>query len=272
MQRLTTAEFIEKARLVHGDFFDYSVVRYLKASLKVEIGCPLHGVFLQRPNDHLTGNKCPVCKFDKIATLKRGNKEAFVFKAQLAHGDTYDYSHVDYVNATTKIHIQCKLHGTFYQTPDKHAALGGTGCPQCSKGTSRGERLVEQVLTSWGVGYEREKRFDGLIGSTSNSRLRYDFWIPSQETLIEFDGEQHVQPVRTKGRISMEEATRKYLACVVNDTKKNNYALARGYELIRIPARYSSPSLQNEMESQYLSHILQRHRQSDCQNQGDYVS
>ena len=57
-----TIEFIEKAKLVHGDYYDYSLVEYNKNSEKVEIICKYHGSFMQKPNTHIDSLAgCPVC-------------------------------------------------------------------------------------------------------------------------------------------------------------------------------------------------------------------
>ena len=52
-KRSTAEQFVAKARMVHGDRYDYSLVEYVSSQDKVEIICPDHGVFLQRPNDHI---------------------------------------------------------------------------------------------------------------------------------------------------------------------------------------------------------------------------
>ena len=52
MAKLTTEEFIAKAKAVHGDKYDYSQVEYVNNHTKVSIICPIHGVFRQRPLDH----------------------------------------------------------------------------------------------------------------------------------------------------------------------------------------------------------------------------
>lgn len=59
--RKTTAEFIESAREVHGDRYDYSEAVYTRAFGKVRIICPEHGVFEQTAHDHLGGSGCPKC-------------------------------------------------------------------------------------------------------------------------------------------------------------------------------------------------------------------
>lgn len=127
---MTTAEFIAKAKLKHGDRYDYSKTEYVNQITDVIIICKEHGEFLQRPNNHYMGAGCPACSGNK-----RCDTKGFIEKARKVHGDTYDYSLVDYKNNKTHVKIICKLHGVFEQAPDKH--LAGRGCPGCA--TSRTE-------------------------------------------------------------------------------------------------------------------------------------
>ena len=46
-------EFIEKAKLVHGDYYDYSLVDYKGTKDKISIICPNHGIFIQKINEAL---------------------------------------------------------------------------------------------------------------------------------------------------------------------------------------------------------------------------
>jgi len=233
MRKLTTEEFITKAKIVHGDNYDYSKTVYQKSSIKTVIVCSVHGEWQQRPNDHLMGCGCPQCKFDKIADLKRGCVNNFIERANEVHNNQYNYSNVVYKNAITKVSIICSDHGVFKQTPDKH--LGGTGCPKCSNGTSHGERLIQKILDSHGVWYEREKRFDGLCGATPNSRLRYDFYLPDHNLLIEYDGEHHFMSVNVKGRMTKSQAQNNHHRTILNDQKKDLYAATHNIRLLRVP-------------------------------------
>lgn len=61
MARLTTEEFIERARKLHGDEYDYSKVKYVNIETEVCIICNKHGEFWQTPNNHLRGQGCPNC-------------------------------------------------------------------------------------------------------------------------------------------------------------------------------------------------------------------
>lgn len=73
-----TEEFIIKAKKVHGDKYDYSQVTYVKNSLKVNIICKEHGVFMQTPQCHIKGSGCPICarhiKYTKVVCQNEANK------------------------------------------------------------------------------------------------------------------------------------------------------------------------------------------------------
>lgn len=62
LKKLTTEEFIRRAKEVHGDKYDYSKVEYINNKTKVCIICPIHGEFWQTPKEHLFGQGCPKCR------------------------------------------------------------------------------------------------------------------------------------------------------------------------------------------------------------------
>ena len=70
--RSNTADFIKKSTKIHGEQYDYSRVEYVNNRIPVEIICPIHGVFLQKPICHLIGHGCPNCGVDKKKGLIRG--------------------------------------------------------------------------------------------------------------------------------------------------------------------------------------------------------
>lgn len=76
-QEELTAEFIERARSVHGDRFDYSKFVYVTADTSGIIICPKHDEFPQSPNNHLRGSICPDCSLEekKSDTFKQKCKE-----------------------------------------------------------------------------------------------------------------------------------------------------------------------------------------------------
>jgi very-short-patch-repair endonuclease len=129
-RRSNTEEFIKKAKEVHGDTYDYSNVDYKHGRHDVVIECRLHGLFTQWPSSHLSGRGCPNCGIQKSSDSKRRSTEDFIKKAKEVHGDTYDYSKVDYKNADTKVSIICNTHGEFEQQAGSH--LRGSGCRLCA--------------------------------------------------------------------------------------------------------------------------------------------
>lgn len=122
--KLTTKEFIRSAKEIHGDKYDYSKTEYKNIKEKVLIICKEHGGFSQTPDCHLCGNGCPKCSGRNKTT------EEFIFELIKIHGDKYDYSEVNYVNAKTKVILICKEHGRFKTTPN--LLLSKRGCPKCA--------------------------------------------------------------------------------------------------------------------------------------------
>ena len=128
--------WIHRFQEVHGNTYDYSKVVYSGAKQKVEIICREHGVFPQTPDSHLRGAGCPKCQGNKQKDTKQCAED---FKK--VHGDTYDYSKVEYNTAKEKVEIVCKEHGSFFQRPNDH--LNGKGCPQCQDTKKDTKQCVE---------------------------------------------------------------------------------------------------------------------------------
>ena len=183
--KLTEEMFIEKAKKVHGDKYDYSKVKYISTRTKVCIICPTHGEFWQTPNNHLNGNTCPICsnflKTEKVKKSHGCNLESFIEKAREIHGEKYDYSKVKYINSYTKVCIICPEHGEFWQTPGKH--LQGHNCPICNE--SKLEEKTRLLLKESNINFESQKKFEWL-GFKS-----LDFYLPDYNIAIECQGKQH---------------------------------------------------------------------------------
>ena len=104
-------------------------------------------------------------------------------------------------------------------------------CPKC-KENSMGEKIIAEVLSSYGINFKREIAFKDLRG-TGNGYLRYDFGIYEKDNLkylIEFDGKQHFQA--TKWKMYGEEY---HEELKIHDKIKNEYAEKNNLILLRIP-------------------------------------
>ena len=133
-KRLTTEEFIERARKIHGDKYDYSKAEYKTMHEEVCIICPVHGEFWQVASVHLAGSGCSKCIGRQLTT------EEIIEKFKEVHGDKYDYSKVDYTRGLDKVCIICPKHGEFWVKPKEF--LGGSGCPDCGRESSAKSRRL----------------------------------------------------------------------------------------------------------------------------------
>lgn len=70
--KLDTPTFINRAKELHGDRYDYSKVVYELSSIPVPIICKKHGIFMQAPNSHLNGQGCRQCGIEESKSLRYG--------------------------------------------------------------------------------------------------------------------------------------------------------------------------------------------------------
>lgn len=242
--KLSTEAFIIKSKETHGDRYDYLSVVYTDSSAKVTILCKKHGIFYQTATIHMSGSGCPKCAVDCKADKFRSTVEDFICKAKIIHNNKYNYSKVFYVNALTKVEIECPKHGAFFQQPGAH--LYGTGCPSCLE--SHGERRIAYFLGLHGIVYEREKKFDGC----RNVRpLFFDFYIPKLNVCIEYDGAQHLYPCNYFGGVPALEKVRK------SDAIKNGFCQDNGIRLVRIPSERNVLKIDSILEKELIQPSMQ---------------
>lgn len=78
----TFEDFVRKARLTHGDKYEYLDNNYVNTDTKIGITCPVHGVFYMEPGNHIFGQGCPKCFKDKSGV----EKELFEYIQSLLPG------------------------------------------------------------------------------------------------------------------------------------------------------------------------------------------
>lgn len=214
--------FIEQAKQIYGDKYDYSIIDYTNSQSKIKIICPIHGTFEIRAEHFLQGHACRYCGIDKTAKSSKDDLNSFIQKAKSVHNDKYDYSLAKYINSQTKIKIICPMHGEFEQTPNNH--LNGDGCPVCSE--SKGERKIGIFLNNSNIDFFREYKFENC---KDKKPLPFDFYIPSKNLLIEYNGGQHYKPVKHFGGYDS------FLVRKHHDWLKRKYARDNNIKLLTIP-------------------------------------
>lgn len=227
-KKLTQEDFIQRAKAVHGDKYDYSLVNYINAHTKIKIICKEHGIFKQIPNNH-TSKKfgCQLCGYDKIWNIRgKITTKDFIKRAIKLHNNLYDYSLVEYIHSHVKIKIICKKHGIFKQTPTNH--LNRKGCPYCYN--SIGETKIKQWLEEYNINFIQQKRFKDC---KNKRQLPFDFYLPNHNACIEYDGQQHFKPIQFGG-ISIKNAINRFEKTKSNDKIKTKYCKNNNILLIRI--------------------------------------
>lgn len=127
-----------------------------------------------------------------------------------------------------KLKYRCPKHPNVIQYKSVKSLAQGCGCALCN--TSRGEEKVGDILDKLKFSYNRQHTFPDC----KNKRvLPFDFYIPCVKVAIEYDGEQHYQPITFGG--SIDEAQHNFEQTQHRDAIKTQYCIDNGIKLIRIP-------------------------------------
>lgn len=170
-----------------------------------------------KPNVFLRGYRCPYCSINAQKTDNQFKQEVYDLV-----GDEYKFLDT-YRDAHIKMRIKHNKCGNIYEVAPHHF-LEGHRCPYCN--SPKGEIIITRILRVLGIRYESQKTFDDLKDAQP---LSYDFYIPDQNILIEYQGLQHYQPVDYFGG---DNAFNKQQ---IHDKLKSDYAKNNGYNLIAVP-------------------------------------
>lgn len=170
------------------------------------------------PANFLQGKRCPFC----YGNIKKTDEQ---FKKEVYDLVGNEYTFLDsYVNTNTKIRVEHNKCGHIYKVRPDDFFNKHSRCPYCNN--PKGENLINKILKSLGIKYESQKKFDDL---KDNQPLSYDFYIPDQSILIEYQGIQHYKSVDYFGGEPQFKKQQKH------DKLKADYAKANGYKLITVP-------------------------------------
>lgn len=170
---ITLNEFIAQSNKIHNYKYRYDNVVYINKKTKVNITCLKHGDFLQKPQNHLSGQGCPKCVGKKKTT------EEIILEFKKIHGDTYDYSLVEYKGNKPKVKIICKKHGVFEQQVAIH--LQKNGCIKCGNNTSiDGNNFIKS--------FNNDNIIIENIMKIGGQRFKVDGFDPTTNTIYEYFG------------------------------------------------------------------------------------
>jgi len=244
---MDTEKFIQRVQDIHKDskgnpLYDYSLTDYTGAQNKVKIICPRHKeewknetgneYFEMTANHHLRGRGC---RFDYLESKIKHSDED-ITKAAKEYQTYTEFKQGNF----PKFNAATKRDKEFFKKISSHFVPAQV---------YYGEKKVAEILINMGLIPKecissrncdyREKTFEDCTNRGSEracKKLRFDFYLPEQNTLIEYDGEPHFVK-RGKYGDKFEERQQ-------NDMIKNQYCKDNNIKLIRI--HYKTPESEFE--------------------------
>lgn len=203
-EKRKTPDPISDFKKIHGDLYDYSLVKYVNTHTPVKIICEAHGEFLQKPLSHIQGQGCPSCWQNRKKVFGKSKtktyRETYAERAAKIHDGKYALLKLPN-DSHDHAEFYCPDHGSFSQKAYVH--LLGHGCPACGRITSYAQRDVAALVESFGLTVEQDNR-------TILNGLHIDIWVPSKNIGIEYNGNfWHTEKrVGNKHREKWERATK----------------------------------------------------------------
>lgn len=228
--------FLEKARKIHGEKYDYSKVEYINSRENVIITCPIHGDFEQKPYHHLEGYGCHKC------TIEETKGYDFEERARLIHNNKYDYSKFVYVNNKTSGTIVCPIHGEFKMSMGAHINAK-QGCPKCAsekrneKNSLGKDEFIEKSIAIFG-----ENAFDYTKVVYKNNKSPLTLICKKCGHEFETRGDNHLSghgcPNCVKNVSKWENEINEFIKSLGVETETSNRAILNGREIdIFIPSK-----------------------------------
>lgn len=216
--RLSKEEFKNRVRENNPNF--EILGEYQNQETKIKVKClRCNTELLVSPQGLMKGKD--VCKSCYRKSLLISNEE---YKIRLKENNPYVAYVEEYKGMDERIDVKCLICGNVWKcTPAR--VLNGTGCPLCC--LSKGEKEIAKILTKHNIIYVQQKKYKGLIGLRYGN-LSYDFYLPTYNLLIEYQGKQHEMPIDYfDGEVGFK--TRQE-----HDRRKKQYAKEHNIQLLEI--------------------------------------
>lgn len=197
---------------------------YKSADTPIKIRCKkCNHIFYPTIHNLKNGSGCPKC-YDKV----RGKKNIISYEERLKYVRSFDFDILtpkeEYIDGENIVTLKCNK-GHIYETK-LHYFYNGNRCPICRK--SKGESRISKFLKDNNIEYFEQYRFDDC---KFKNKLPFDFYIPSLNLCIEYDGKQHYEINGFKNN------SRTLVDIKIRDTVKNIYCKNNNIKLLRIPYR-----------------------------------
>jgi very-short-patch-repair endonuclease len=218
---------------------------YINARSKITLKCLCGSEFQTNFMSFKAGKKhCHSCKpkpFNKFSDSDIARVIASESDCEYVSG---------WIDGKSNFKIKCKC-GNEFVTMLSNFRNGKKRCCKCVKSQSSGEKRIEDWLTANDVDYISEKRFSDC---RSKRALPFDFYLPSQNICIEYDGEQHFRNHLSFGKGDSLDLVQQ------RDAIKTKYCSLKNIKLIRIPyikAKNIEVILNEQVNTEIINQISQ---------------
>lgn len=246
-----TEYFINQAKEIHGNKYDYSLVNYINSNTKIKIICPIHGEFEQKPTIHLDNSSCPKCGSISIGNKLRKLESTYIEQMNKIWNGKYSIKEDTYLGDNIKIPHFCNIQKYWFNIKPSHI-LAGHGCRKCSNIllSKRGsENPIGWSYSNWEKAGLKSKRFEGFkiyiikcwndeeefykIGKTFNNikrRFEYKKLMPYKWEIIKlYNGEaREISELEIKLKNMNKEY--KYLPNIGFEGKHECFSKLKEYE------------------------------------------
>lgn len=227
-RRKTPEQFEEEMKKYS---LNYSILEpYKNWNTKLLCKCNVCGYEWEKsPSDllYLPSKDCPLCGNKKAHDKQAISTEEFAVKLNRANNRIKVVG--EYYNNATKIKCYCMDCCQYFDAMPRNL-LNRKNCPLCTK--SRGETIIKKWLKEHQINYIKEKTFPDLIG-LGGGKLRYDFYLPNMQTIIEYNGIQHERPEDFGGK-GESFAKEQYNKQKRHDCIKREYAVLHNIKMIEL--------------------------------------
>lgn len=216
---------------------------YTGAHDKVKCRCKIDGTIWETAPTTLLGTSigCPTCVSKYSSERQALSNEEFVERLKNKNPNLEPLE--EYINGHTKIKVRCKVHDYTWLVMPSKILSKSNGCPKCQ--ASKNEIKISKVLDDMGIKYESQKKFSDCKDKKS---LPFDFYVPSYNTLIEYDGEHHFYPVPRKP--NDETVNDRLETTQRHDKIKTQYCKDNNICLLRIPY-WEQDNIENILANQF---------------------
>ncbi|AMS01163.1 homing endonuclease [Bacillus phage AR9] len=217
-RKKSNEKFMNEVKELVGEEYTF-LERYVRSLTKIKVKHNIcNNIYMVTPNDFLNGGKrCPKC----ANNIKRTNKE-FVSEIRKLVGNEYTFLD-EYINTDTPIGIIHNICKHVYKISPKEFIHRNSRCPKCNflNNESFFSKVIKKTLNELNIYFIQEYSIKEL-----GKGKKFDFYIPSLNLIIEYDGSQHFyQKFNDKNG---------FLSQIKRDQEKNDFIKNSEYTLVRI--------------------------------------